>query len=307
MNIDTIAVEGISGIGKSNLGHYLSLKYTELGVPNRWYFELDSDNPLIPNNHDSNIIPESADLLQQYFKKERIQKQVNIFDGRLFMINVGKSLKSGLTNRQIIERMKPVIELINEHNVYMFMFYTRDIPKLLQNTIEQRDCLEWYLNSLETTDIERFIDYTKQQQDIMLELFDYIHTHKSLMDLTKLNWNKRYQEIDNLLGFNRTEDSDNNLSHLTGVYKNRSAEESYVIEHKNNLLQCSTHPYQKYKPVEQIFKLHPIERDIFAAKGHPIKITFSRNSNSEIDGLYEHGLTKDENFMGIIKDKFIKV
>lgn len=316
MQINTIAVEGISGIGKSNLGHYLSLNYNKIETPNRWFFELDNDNPLIPQNHDSRIINESTDLLYKYLNNEIYSNQVNIFDGRLFMVNINKSLNDGLSKNQIIYKMKPIIDLINAYNIYIIMFYTDDIEKSFKNTMEQRDCLEWYINDLKSSkygenlsnvNIKTILEHTIVQQDIMMTLFDQITTNKKLLDITDLDWDSKYNEVDRLFNFKKDAVKNTELSEYSGVYNNYSANEQYIIEFDNETLKCTTHPYQKYKPVEQIFKLHPIEKDIFTAKGHPVKIKFTRNSDKQIDGLFENGIHREENVMGYIKDKFLRV
>ena len=92
-----IAIEGISGIGKSNLAQHISLLLKDKNQQNRWFFELEKNNPVIPDNHDGNIINDSYVKWKNYLKYRDCQSTTDIFDGRILMLNIEFSIREGFS------------------------------------------------------------------------------------------------------------------------------------------------------------------------------------------------------------------
>lgn len=314
----TIAIEGISGIGKSNLGQHLSLLYNELGIKNRWYFELEDKNPVIPKQHNINIIKESFKLWDEYINSNKENQSVDIFDGRMFMLNIDFSMRNGLNKDEIIFLMEDMIDLINKNEIQMILLYTSNIEALYENTIKERECSSWYIQNLQESnylednqkvDENTVIKFMQELQDIMKILFKKINTRKKLLDITNLDWSSSYNKLDVFLGSTNLIKSNSNtiFTEYLGQFENKLNKEKYKVEIQDSNLVCSDHPYKRYKPVEQILKLKEIESDVFVAKGHPIKLKYTRNNEGVINGLIELGLFNDENFQGIKKEPFLKI
>jgi len=309
-----IAIEGISGIGKSNLAQHISLLLKDKNQQNRWFFELEKNNPVIPDNHDGNIINDSYVKWKNYLKYRDCQSTTDIFDGRILMLNIEFSIREGFSKNEIIIKMQKFIDLINKNNIFVVLLYTSNIDSLFTNAMKSRECLNWYINNLKMSkynsrnaEINRntVIEVMSTQQNIMLEIFNDISVNKLLIDITDLDWAKRYIEINEYFQFS-TNKTTYDMNEYIGKYVNKNINEKYSLEILDKELVCTIHPYQRFKPMEQVFKLMQLEPDVFVAKGQPIKLIFNRDLDNKIISITENGLFETENYQGILKDIFIK-
>jgi len=311
-----ICIEGISGCGKSNLSQYLSIQLTKSNINNHWFFEFDYDNQIvIPNNH-NNMIFETTKEWEKYIENNQVSDSIDIFDGRLFLLNIEFSLKNGKSSHEIIEEMSDIINMINGNMKFTIIYMnTSSIEKLFENTKKSRNANDWYLSALNNSkyknssnikDMDSVYSYYNEVNTIMLTLYDLLECDKYMVDVSDLQWGKIQENVLNHLLIQKHEDYSNyDKYEYIGVYEN-SKQDKYEIQIEDDMLKMVNHPYSNYDPVEKKWTLIPYDKDQFISRGQAIIFNFKRNDENIIDKVYENGFFREKNFQGIIKEAYLR-
>lgn len=305
-----ILIDGIPGLGKSTLAHFISHQFKLNGVKARWFHELETDNPLFDFHY---MKTRRIENVKEYIeltlskwhtlvKEIESNDMVYVIDSYLLQSTVGHLFDSNVDENLIFRFAENVPSIITPLHPVIIYFSPADTKKALYRLEEVRG-KEWIEQRSENQkscpyaiehDLQGFdgwVTMLSRRAELSDRILASYPFPKLVLDSTDEKWDSYYKEVLDFLKIDYVQERETPLDYLErfqGRYRILNSDficSIKIIDENLFILDLL------YKAI----RLIPTQDNMFEVESTPYKIMFHQSNNGEILGMTFDGSMVDKN------------
>lgn len=139
LNTKLIIIDGIPGSGKSTTGQRIKDRMDALGIPNRFYHEMEDNHPLrvYDKIYESLADPEEAEefiskverLFSRFVQDRNALEEVTIIESWLFQDTISFAYNTGMAHERILGFAASLQEILSEMKPVLIYYYQVEVER----------------------------------------------------------------------------------------------------------------------------------------------------------------------------------
>jgi len=286
-----IIVEGLTGLGKSTMAHFIARQLGNNGIKTRWIHEGEIQHPtsVVVDNGLPGFMEDSIKKWDDFISQIKISDQVTVIEASFFNNLIETLFSHCLDIDEIIEfgmELQQVIEPVNPALVYLTH---SDVRGALQQNFNNRGdrFKDFVIRYVENTPIARkedwkgytgVVKFWDSFASLTNQLFQIFRTDKISLKVSSGNWqenNRRVVEFLSLQWLPDLQISKEEADKFIGTYRIQEAESEYTIEYRGGYLETDLF-------MNEITKLIPERQLVFIVEKWHFEIIFDQSDAGDI-------------------------